>query len=369
MNLTQIVPNLPPAIDGIGDYAYTLAQQLLKRYGVQSHFLMGNPDVEAVPTTKGTDFPTTKLANRTPFCLIESIPRKTEILLLHYSDYPYEPRLGSPFWLLRGLAQLKASTGIKIAVMFHEFPHFYLRKNLYLLPLQYRVAQGLAQVADVTATNNAATADQIARLLKPPIPTIPVFSNIGEPSSILPGRQRQPWLVVFGTAGRRARIYQRSRASLGYICDALKIKDILDIGTPLDPEFNQVDGIALHPMGRLPADRVSQLMAQSLAGMAYSKDNFRLAKSGVFAAYCAHGLVPIVTSSRSSPQDGLFEGKHFLFSSTPKSGINRDRIDAIAQNANRWYHRHSISKNVDLFYCLLTHPCDAEKIQATVMAH
>ncbi len=37
-----IVPRLPPAIDGVGDYALNLARQLRKDFNIHTHFIVGN---------------------------------------------------------------------------------------------------------------------------------------------------------------------------------------------------------------------------------------------------------------------------------------------------------------------------------------
>ena len=41
--IIQIVPKLPPAIDGLGDYALNIARQLYKDFGVKTHFVVGDP--------------------------------------------------------------------------------------------------------------------------------------------------------------------------------------------------------------------------------------------------------------------------------------------------------------------------------------
>ena len=37
-----------------------------------------------------------------------------------------------------------------------------------------------------------------------------------------------------------------------------------------------------------------------------------LAKSTVYAAYCAHGLLPICNQHSLIPQDGIFPNQHYL---------------------------------------------------------
>jgi hypothetical protein len=44
MNILQIVPRLPPAIDGVGDYALNLARQLRQDFSIHTHFLVCDPN-------------------------------------------------------------------------------------------------------------------------------------------------------------------------------------------------------------------------------------------------------------------------------------------------------------------------------------
>jgi len=41
--IIQIIPKLPPAINGLGDYALNLAGQL-KDYKIKTHFVVCDPD-------------------------------------------------------------------------------------------------------------------------------------------------------------------------------------------------------------------------------------------------------------------------------------------------------------------------------------
>jgi hypothetical protein len=70
----------------------------------------------------------------------------------------------------------------------------------------------------------------------------------------------------------------------------------------------------------------------------------RLEKSSVFAAYAAHGVIPICIGAHAKPSHGLQEGRHFLrwpLKKPPDLGaIQRDLIE--------WYGGHSIRKHADL---------------------
>jgi hypothetical protein len=39
----SIVPRLPPSIDGLGDYGFTLAKQIRQDFGVQTEFIVTDP--------------------------------------------------------------------------------------------------------------------------------------------------------------------------------------------------------------------------------------------------------------------------------------------------------------------------------------
>lgn len=62
-----------------------------------------------------------------------------------------------------------------------------------------------------------------------------------------------------------------------------------------------------------------------------------LGKSGVFAAYAAHGLAPVTFSAnRAANEDGLKAGEHYLLA----SAAEKDGAGTIARNAHGWYQAH-----------------------------
>ena len=75
-----------------------------------------------------------------------------------------------------------------------------------------------------------------------------------------------------------------------------------------------------------------------------------LEKSGAFAAYAAHGVIPVCIGSVGDPPTGLEEGRNFL--RWPIS--ERPKLDAMQSSLTQWYKGHSISKHADLLasWCL-----------------
>ncbi|MBC7971495.1 MAG: glycosyltransferase family 1 protein [Verrucomicrobia bacterium] len=339
MEVLQICPNLPPAIDGIGDYAFTLAKGLLQQ-NIHTHFMTFRQENALANSIE--QFPIIQLPTDSPQAFVDAIPKQIQWVILHFSDYPYDPKRGAPFWLVNALALMKRERSLKLLIMFHEFPSFYLlKKTFYRFPWQQSVAWNLAKLADVVITNNAVTKTMLAKRLHQPIINLPVFSNIGELEQPPLLKQRQRRLIVFGTAGRRARIYQRSQAMLINCCQLLGIEEIWDIGPSLQLEQTEVAGMPLVQKGKQSAEAISRLLSESIAGIVHSTDNGRLAKSGVFATYCAHGLVPIVTQEQSPLMDGLQANVHFLFAGRHAQPLSMSHLQSIAENAHQWYNQHN----------------------------
>ena len=350
MEILQLCPQLPPAIDGIGDYALTLANGLLE-HDILTHFMTLHQENGADasvgwPVQSTYRFPRMTLPTDSPKAFLSAIPADIQAVVLHYSDYPYDPKYGAPFWLIEALSAIKQRS-LPLLIIFHEFPSFYLlKKTFYLFPWQQQVAWKLAALADVIITNNAITKTILTRRLQQPVISVPVFSNIGECDRPLPLKQRQRRLIVFGTPGRRARIYQRSRAMLINSCQLLGIEEICDVGPSLHLKQTEIAGVCLIEKGKQPAPVISHLLSESVAGIVYSTDNGRLAKSGVFATYCAHGLVPIVTHEKSPLMDGLQANEHFLFAGLQAQTMAMELMQAIADAAHQWYSKHNQANTV-----------------------
>ena len=343
MEVLQICPNLPPAIDGIGDYAFTLAKGLLQQ-NIHTHFMTFRQ--ENTPLNM-YGRPIIQLSTDSPQAFVDAIPEQIQWVMLHFSDYPYDPKRGAPVWLVNALALMKRERSLKLLIMFHEFPSFYLlKKTFYRFPWQQSVAWNLAKLADVVITNNAVTKTMLAKRLHQPIINLPVFSNIGELEQPPLLKQRQRRLIVFGTAGRRARIYQRSQAMLINCCQRLGIEEVWDIGPSLQLEQTEVAGMPLVQKGKQSAEAISRLLSESIAGIVHSTDNGRLAKSGVFATYCAHGLVPIVTQKQSPLLDGLDANVQFLFAGLQGQQLAIEQMQAIADAAHYWYGNHNQANTV-----------------------
>ena len=113
-------------------------------------------------------------------------------------------------------------------------------------------------------------------------------------------------------------------------------------------------------MGALPANEVSDWMRKSLAGFV-SYPSHCLGKSGIFAAYAAHGLVPVLPRRCvGSDRDGLMPGKHFAIAED--LGLEAmSRVQILSEAACDWYQGHRVDAQAEQFYNCLSGTSESKK--------
>lgn len=399
--ILQIVPRLPPAIDGVGDYAFLLARQLRAAHGVNTHFVVcdtgwkpedGGRTTEDGLRTSDIRYPTSdirldgfpvhQLRERSAAELLRVLnqPGMPTTVLLQYVGYGYERR-GCPLWLVRGLDKWrkqkaenrnqnqdsrKQKTEIKndegrdtfqlsqfpisalpnLVTMFHELYAFgpVWRSSFWTSPVQRWIAKSLAQLSDGCVTNLRRNVPVLRRMTGRGVAdftVLPVFSNVGEPEVLPEWDERPPRMIVFGSAGQRRQVYEGHRAELEQACRAMNLEEIVDIGAPLEiPPL----AVPVLQRGILSATEVSREMLNGRAGF-FAYPAAYLGKSTIFAAYAAHGLVPITFSSNvMENEDGLKAGEHFI---TPSSFSGH--IQKIGAKANEWYLTHSVEYHANSY--------------------
>ncbi|OYQ63516.1 hypothetical protein B9G53_16610 [Pseudanabaena sp. SR411] len=355
ITVISIVSRLPPAIDGVGDYALNLARQLRKDFNMQTHFIVGNPEWNGESEIEG--FPVSQVIENSVNNLVELLSSdRFSSVLLHYVGYGYAKR-GCPFWLVDGLQRWKSLYPQRsLITMFHEIYASGLpwQSSFWLSPLQKNLATRLARLSDRIVTSKQSYADILEKLSngkRTQINSLPVFSNIGEPEQVRPLSDRQKQLVVFGGVAKRLRVYQKSQASLEYVCQSLDIQEILDLGTPTGKTPKLIGNVPILELGQQPAEKISAIMADAIAGFLNYNPDF-LGKSTIFAAYCAHGLLPINAQENNSLTDEIKAGEHYWVPN--KSELKDVKImQAIANNACYWYSDHSLSAQSKAFFNIL----------------
>jgi hypothetical protein len=93
----------------------------------------------------------------------------------------------------------------------------------------------------------------------------------------------------------------------------------------------------------VPAQEVGGILLDAVAGVLdYLAE--MLGKSTIFAAYCAHRLVPIIAAYGSAaPADGLKPGVHYRLVNSEDEKLRLSVDQLIADNAYDWYQTHTLS--------------------------
>lgn len=339
MEIVQIVPRLPPEFCGVGDYARLLTGAMMP-LGIQTRFLVGDPAWRGETTLDGCEIEV--LGERTSKALQQELEATDcSQVFLHYVGYGYEP-YGTPQWLLEGLQSWRASNpSRRLTTMFHESYASGLpwTRAFWSSGQQKRIAAGVAQLSDGCRTNMNYIARRLEKLAprhQNRVEVAPVFSTVGEPAIISPLCERKPQMALFGSAAWRRQAYFEHREELLRACEKLGLESIIDIGKPFEGEVDLP--LPLMRAGALPAPEVSRLLGESRAGFLTYPERF-FGKSTIFAAYCAHGMVPICAGSRQNNEDGLEVGTHFWRS---RNTIPSE-AQVVADAAGEWYDQHSLA--------------------------
>lgn len=316
------------------DFNVTLAEAIGSETGIVSRLI----DYQSL---KNMDASSVLSSLITPDCLG---------VLLHYNCRYYDV----PDWLLRVLQNLTRTRDFKLIILVHEFNATYTRKGIIFPAFRFLLTSyQIFRLADLIVTTTSRIKNIVSRLTgKTEVICLPNFSTMGEPQCILPLKERPPYFIVFGSKYTRPLVYTKFSKNLLKACRALGIERIYDVGYPCDLSTTegQFKGIEIVPMGFQSNQVVSELMLTSRGGVLdYSHFPKDLGKSTVFAAYAAHGLVPVLTDYNPSEADGVENNKHYLVADENLSSLDLSQLQQIADNAHRWYQDHNLIK-VAKFY-------------------
>jgi hypothetical protein len=161
--LTHVVPTLPPKTGDAGGYALDLARQLRDQYGINSQFILCNPNWDGPARIE--DFVVRRL--RFPneaglWGLLASIKDKPTVLL-HYDAYGYHKH-GLPIWLYQGINSWLSERDRKsgqsdkqFSTVFHDLCELSAKPwpgKFYLKMLQKRLVERLHRRSQTSITSS-----------------------------------------------------------------------------------------------------------------------------------------------------------------------------------------------------------------------
>jgi len=331
VRVLQLLPRPPESDEALGAFALALASGL-EVHGIHSDFVAacGHTAAGLEEQLRGPG----------------AAPRA---VLVHYVNYAYEPR-GVPTALVATLESWRRAAHTRLVTLFHEVhasgPPW--RSSFWLAPLQRRLAARLLHASDGAVTSQPAYRELLRRLGGDAL-VLPVFSTCGEPERVPAFESRRASVVVFGSAGNRARVYGSFRDGLAWAVRMLHAELVHDIGVPI-PLPKSVDGVPVVGLGRLEADELSQRLLVARGGVLAHGPDF-LHKSTTYAAYAAHGVVPVAVGT---PQGLAPDAPPAL---TPGAAtVSPRQAEAVAEAARAAYASHARAVHVAAYARLLADP-------------
>jgi hypothetical protein len=279
-------------------------------------------------------------------------------IILHYVNYGYDRR-GVPLRLPRLLREL--TTPGRLLTIFHElYALGSIRQSAFWLrPLQKQIARSVAGLSQSAVVSSEVSRD-LLRDLAPGTRIIvhPVLSNFGEPD-LSPGEiaERDPhrWIIC----GRSDLIERSLRSFLeraGQIDPACAPRELFVVGGAENSTtrriLEQQRNLQTHYYPEVEANAASMILAScAFAWLDYfvrpDEPIPAILKSSSFAAFCAHGVIPVGPTSGAAVGLGpdRLPGPFFV-SPAGQSLPSASERTAVAQSIYSWYQRNACSAHL-----------------------
>ncbi len=349
MRTLIVVPCLPPNVDGVFDFALKLAQGLRDHHSIENTAFYSFTESER-EDSKIDGFETFSQKSDNTIPLHDLLPRDIDRIIIQISNWPYltdKYKVRIPQAFVDQLTKFIATRSLRAISIFHEIPTVKYKRFFSFNPLQERFSKQLAEASTHIITNNATFENRLLSYGYSTVKNINNFSNIGELDTPRPTSTRASKLVIFGGSDR-LRLYRDQRPLIEKAMYAFNIDKITDIGTPL--QWNTIDTSKLNidKLGYVDTQTVSNQLSEAKVGLFdYSRFPGCLGKSGVFAAYKAHGVLPITAADTNKNMDDLIAGDNFLTTEhMSESYINEQltALDNITAKNYRLYSDHNLEK-------------------------
>lgn len=184
MTILFITNNLPPIVDGVGDYTYNLASEFA-RHGHQVHIICRKCEQIRVDYGDLKVVPMVERWNRSTGRRIAEyiFNNNIDVVSLQYVPHGFHPK-GLPFGLISCMEGIK-KTNVRIMTFCHEVSVEYQKGNLKQRLSEFlmkRVSKRILGLSDYAGTSIVHYKDMIAQINKRSenIAVIPIASNIPE---------------------------------------------------------------------------------------------------------------------------------------------------------------------------------------------
>lgn len=266
-------------------------------------------------------------------------------ILLEFTPLAYSP-LGISWPLLLQVLRWRLN-GCRVITYFHELPFSngrqWKRKLAATLQRGYCI---LLAAASSGSVQNQETGSRWLKVLcgAHRLSFLPTCSNVGESKDAPKPENRPLQVVVFGSPGKRRHAHALVASQGGYRRLFGANVSVIDIGETMQLPDELVSEVSV--LGSLPVSEIQKYLLSSRFGFFYSEPN-QFSKSGVYAAYCAHGIVPII--AHKTPGQPV----HYLTPEDVTSCSQRFvNPGAVWQSCQTWHQQFSASACASHIYKL-----------------
>lgn len=339
--IIHIAPALPPAVDGLGDFCSILADNLEKEGFTNNLFLIRH-NVEC-PIDK-------RIESFTPRTFYEKLRHQTaDVVILHYVGYAYHKK-GMPFYIVNGLRRYKRQTGCRLLIFFHELyssSDSLFNLAFYTNSIQKLIVKGLSDIADTVFTSCHTYRELLRNLLGQhrlhPVCT-GIFSNVPDDLYDRHMPKEDDSIVVFGSLQKRNAVYHHQEFDA--LIKELGVRTLYDVGPGVSD--CQLADVKVCRKGTLSSRALAACLGVAKFG-ALSYPPQLLAKSGIFSAYAAFGVIPFNLSMSDRPlYDGLVEGRNYL-AWKHASAAQVFNYDTVRDELMKWYQTHNQKRIAETF--------------------
>lgn len=276
-----------------------------------------------------------------------SIQRNTSILL-EFTPLAYS-HFGLSWPLLLKVLQWKLN-GCRVITYFHELPFTNGRgfKRKLAVYLQQAYCSLLAAASSHSLVNQQQGRRWLQLLCgRHRLSFLPTCSNVGECDLVATPANRPLQVVVFGSPGKRRHAHALVASLGGYRRLFGPHVQVIDVGEPFDLPWELISEVTI--LGPLTSLEIHGHLLASRFGFFYAEPN-QFSKSGVYAAYCAHGVVPIIA------HDTTGEPRCFLTPEEILTSSQRFLNPAVLWTSCRqWHQQFSVGASAKRIY-QLAHP-------------
>jgi hypothetical protein len=358
--ILQIVPQLPGTLDGVGDYALTLARVLSARHGLTTVFAVARETSAEV--IDGFQV----VSGLRQGGVAHFLAQRCDHVILHYVNYGYQAR-GVPFYLRRFARQLRGELRGRWLTTFHELYAFGppWKSEFWLRSFQVKIARDLIDLSDTCFVSNVAIEKEIhLHDARKQVYLAPVMSNFGEPIlTDFGAASPKHWAICGGTAliARSLLSFARMHRLIpGPFCprhlDVIGGRETATTRAMIERLVRGTPDLSCRYHPEVTAEEASALLTQcSFTWLDYFGSNRMcpgmILKSGVFAACGAHGIVPILSHQEDAlaVEGDPFPGPWFMTPATLHFPVP-DQLREIREKIYSWYRAHAASPRLAQLY-------------------